>query len=121
MVHSWAMGRDMILDVVFYSSERGNEPVRDWLKDMGTEDRKIIGGDIQTVQFRWPVGMPLVRPMGTGLWEVRSHVSDGCIARVFFIVDDGEMVLLHGIIKKSRTTPAADLKIARGRSDKWNE
>jgi len=109
----------MILDVVFYSSERGNEPVRDWLKSLSRDDCKIVGSDIQTVQFRWPVGMPLVRPMGGGLWEVRSHVSDGCIARVFFIVADGEMVLLHGIVKKSRTTPPGDLTIAKQRRDNW--
>jgi len=110
---------DMILDVTFYRRENGNEPVREWLKSLHRNDCKIIGHDIHAVQFRWPIGMPLVRAMGKGLFEIRSHVSNGCIARVFFIVDDAEMVLLHGMIKKSQSAPKHDLKIADNRRRAW--
>ena len=72
-----------ILTVRFYVSGQGNEPVRDWLRNLPAEDRKAIGEDIKTVQFGWPLGMPLVRKMAAGLWEVRSHIHDG-IARVLF-------------------------------------
>jgi len=113
------MSEAPILDVVFYRSENGNEPARDWLKSMIQADCKIVGGDIQTVQFRWPLGMPLVRKMERDLWKVRSDVTDGCIARVFFTVDADEMVLLHGIVKKSKSTPPNALKIAKRRRDKW--
>ncbi len=113
------MNHEIILDVVFFCSDRGNEPVRQWLKSLHRDDCSIIGHDIQTVQFRWPVAMPLVRNMSKGLWEVRSHISNGCIARVFFMVDDGEMVLLHGIVKKSQSTPQSDLKIANNRRLAW--
>jgi len=107
------------LDVVFYRSENGNEPVRDWLKAMGSDDRKIIGGDIKTVQFRWPLGMPLVRKLDRALWEARSHVSDGCIARVFFTARGDTMALLHGIVKKSRSTPKGDVEIGKRRRNNW--
>jgi len=113
------MNDEMILDVVFFRTESGNEPVREWLREMAAADRKSIGEDVQTVQFRWPLGMPLVRKMETGLWEVRSKVSDGRIARVFFTVIDREMVLLHGIIKKSQKTAAGDLEQAKDRRNKW--
>ena len=103
-----------ILLVVFYRTEAGNEPARDWLKSLKREDRKSIGEDIKTAQFGWPLGMPLIRKLETRLWEVRSHVSQG-IARVIFTVDGQTMVLLHGFIKKSRKTPTGELKTARQR------
>lgn len=103
------------LPAVFYRLPSGREPVRDWLKALGDEDRKIIGEDIKDVEFSWPIGMPLCRPLGRGLWEVRSDVTDGRIARVLFCVEAGRMVLLHGFIKKTQKTPAADLELAIAR------
>ena len=101
------------LPAVFYRSEAGAEPVRDWLKsdEISAEDRRRIGEDIKTVEFGWPVGMPTCRPMGNGLWEVRSSLK-GRIARVLFCINDGRMVLLHGFIKKAQRTPAGDLALA---------
>ncbi len=79
---------------------------------MAPEDRKIIGEDIKDVEFSWPTGMPLVRSLGKGLWEVRSDLTQGRIARVLFCVQHGRMVLLHGFIKKTQKTPDADLELA---------
>lgn len=104
----------MILEVRFYATTKGVEPVRDWLRDLPPESRKIIGDDIKTVQFGWPLGMPLVRSMSGGLWEVRSHLRDG-IARVLFMTHGARMVLLHGFVKKTRGTPNQDLGLARAR------
>ena len=103
-----------LLKVRFYASARGIEPVREWLREMLTADRKILGEDIKTVQYGWPLGMPLVRKMTADLWEVRSTLTQG-IARVFFTVVGTEMVLLHGLVKKTRTTPLAELEIAKKR------
>lgn len=91
-----------MLQVVFFRTASGREPVRLWLLDMEKEARKVIGEDIKLVQFRWPLGMPLVRKLEPDLWEVRSHLNDGRIARVFFTVNRQEMALLHGFIKKSQ-------------------
>ena len=77
--------------------------------------RRLIGLDLQRVQYRWPVGMPLVRPMGNGLFEVRTSLPDGTIARVMFSFHDGELYALHGFIKKAQKTPEADLALARKR------
>jgi phage-related protein len=96
----------------FYRSDAGREPVREWLKDLAPEDRKAIGEDIKDVEFAWPIGMPLVRPLGNGLWEVRSSLSGGRIARVIFTEGHDGMVLLHGFIKKTRKTPKRDLDLA---------
>ena len=76
------------------------------------EDRKAIGEDIKDVEFSWPIGMPLVRPLGNELWEVRSNLARGRIARVIFCVEQGSMVLLHGFMKKSRKTPGQDIDLA---------
>ena len=103
-----------ILAVVFYKSEGGNEPVREWLKGLAREDRKIIGEDLKTVQFGWPLGMPLIRKLEPGIWEVRSRITQG-IARVLFTVEGPTMVLLNGFIKKSQKTQRADLQTARQR------
>ena len=103
-----------ILDVVFYKTEAGNEPVREWLKSLPREDRKAIGEDIKIAQYGWPLGMPLIRKMERGLWEVRSNISAG-IARVIFTVKGAMMILLHGFVKKSQKTPPNELDTARRR------
>lgn len=100
------MNGQPILQVIFFRNPSGREPVREWLKEMDKADRTAIGEDIKLVQFRWPLGMPLVRKLEADLWEVRSHLSDGRIARLFFTVRRTEMVLLHGFIKKSQKTPS---------------
>lgn len=100
------------LDVRFYRSARGVEPVRDWLHALPRDARKAIGEDIKTLQLGWPLGMPLVRKMDAGLWEVRCHMAAG-IARVLFTVEGSTMVLLHGFVKKSAKTPKPELETAR--------
>ncbi len=107
-------GRGPILHVVFFRTQAGNEPVRQWLKGMEREERKILGEDVKTAQYGWPLGMPLIRKLETGLWEVRSHLPQG-IARVLFTVSEGTMVLLHGFVKKSQKTPPEELRTARQR------
>src|SRR5665811_223485 len=106
--------RQPILTVTFYLSGSGNEPVRDWLLDLRREERRTLGQDIKTAQYGWPLGMPLIRKLGPGLWEVRSNIGDG-IARVLFTVTGDTMVLLHGFVKKSQKTPVTDLKTAKQR------
>jgi phage-related protein len=100
----------------FFKNSGGNEPVRDWLKDDLTGDeRKLVGQDIKTVEWGWPIGMPTCRPLGEGLHEVRTNLPHK-IARVLFYIDRYErMVLLHGFVKKSQKTPQSDMGIARAR------
>ena len=100
------------LPASFYAMPSGWEPVRDWLKSLGADDRKVIGEDIKDVEFSWPIGMPLCRPFGNGLWEVRSNLARGRIARTLFCIGNGHMVLLHGFIKKTQQTPAKDMQLA---------
>jgi|SRR3989337_1502176 len=100
-----------VLNVVFYRSDSGNEPVREWLKGQPREDRRQIGEDIKTAQLGWPLGMPLIRKIDKELWEVRTTLERG-ISRVFFTVDNDQMILLHGFIKKSQKTPQNELKTA---------
>lgn len=102
------------LEVRFFKTDGGTEPVRDWLRELTANDRKTIGEDIKTVQFGWPLGMPLVRKMDKDLWEVRIHLENR-IARVLFTVSNGTIVLLHGFVKKTQTTPQSDLKLATDR------
>ena len=102
------------IPAIFFRTEAGSEPVRFWLRLMDAEDRRLIGEDIKAIEFGWPIGMPTCRPMGDGLHEVRTNLTGGRIARVFFYVDRRQrMVLLHGILKKTRTTPSTDLDLAR--------
>ena len=105
------------ISVYFFREVSGNEPVRKWLQGLNDEDRKIIGKDIRIVQTDWPTGLPLVRSMGNKLWEIRSDL-DNRIARTFFILHKGSIVLLHGIIKKSQKTPVNDLELANKRAKK---
>lgn len=102
------------LAIRFFRTDGGSEPVRSWLRELSKEERKAIGDDLRTMQFGWPVEMPLVRKMEIGLWEIRIEFFNR-IARVLFTVVAGEAVLLHGFIKQSRKTPQPDLKTARKR------
>ncbi len=103
-----------ILDVRFYASNSGSEPVREWLKSLPASERRAIGEDIKTVQFGWPLGMPLVRKLAKDLWEIRAHLKDR-IARILFTLVAHKMVLLHGFIKKSQDTPLEELDVAKSR------
>jgi phage-related protein len=123
LYQKWYNGRmveEPRLRVRFYREDSGNEPVREWLKGLPKSERKFVGADIKTVQFRWPVGLPWVRPLGEGLWEVRSRLKNRA-ARVIFAVERGEMILLHGLIKKTQSLPASDLSLARRRQARLKE
>lgn len=100
------------IPAVFYATHTGNEPVREWLLSLDEEDRRVVGIDIATVECGWPVGMPLCRSLGNGLWEIRSSLSARRIARVIFSNVDEQMVLLHGFVKKTQRTPRADIGLA---------
>ena len=109
------------IPVVFYQEDSsGNEPVKKWLLSLTKEDRRRIGNDLRTVQIGWPLGMPLVRSLGGGLWELRSHILHG-IARLMFIMSQGEIVLLHGFVKKTQKTPNEELDLARKRARKYKQ
>jgi len=108
------MPMDRPIPVVFFRLDSGREPVREWLRDLSRENRKTIGEDIKTLQFGWPVGMPLARKMGNDLWELRSTISSG-IARTFFTVYQKKIVLLHSFAKKSQKTPPNELATAKRR------
>jgi phage-related protein len=106
------------LKVVFFRTDTGNEPVREWLKTLSKSDCRIIGTDILTVQYAWPDGRPLVDPLGDGIWEVRSRL-DNRIARTLFALVDQEIVLLHGFIKKQPKTPPDELDLAKKRKKQY--
>ena len=104
---------------IFFRTEAGGEPVREWLRSLSQEDRKRIGEDIKSVEYGWPVGMPVCRPLGNGIYEVRTLLTQGRIARVLFYIDKkSRMVMLHALIKKTRKTPDDDLVLARSNKNK---
>ncbi len=109
------------IEALFYKTNSGNEPVREWLvNDLGKRDRQTVGMDLKDVEYGWPVGMPLCRRITSekGLWEVRSNISGGRIARVLFCIYGGKMILLHGFIKKTQKTPKKDIDLAVKRMKK---
>jgi len=103
------------LGLFFFATEKENEPVREWLKTLSKTDKKIIGEDIKTVQYGWPLGMPLVRSLDQGLWEVRTKLRGSREARVIFFMAEDTMVLANGFIKKTPKTPKAELDLAKSR------
>ena len=103
------------MPAVFVQTRGGSDVVREWLRGLDERDRHAIGLDLMRVQYRWPVGMPLCRPMGEGLWEIRTNLPSNRIARVLFCVMSESIVVLHGFIKKTQKTPDAELALARKR------
>jgi phage-related protein len=109
------------LRVAFYRTPGGAELVRDWLRSLDVRERRAIGTDLLRIQFRWPVGMPLCRAMGDGLWEARTTLPSNRIARVLFVVNRDRIVLLHGFIKKTQKTPDEELALARKRRKEFED
>jgi phage-related protein len=103
------------IQLIFMRTATGHEPVREWLKSLPEGERQAIGKDLLRAQWRWPVGMPLCRPLGDGLWEVRSNLPTKRTARVLLCRYREHLVAVHGFIKKTRATPLADLALARKR------
>lgn len=106
------------IPLAFWRSVSGREPVREWLLDLPRDDKRTVGRDMAAVQFGWPLGLPLCRPLAGGLWEVRSSLPSKREARVFFGFHDEMLVALHAVIKKSRKTAPGDVALARQR---WKE
>jgi phage-related protein len=103
------------IPVTFYRTAAGAEPVRDWLRSLSAEDRRTIGTDLATVQVGWPVGMPLCRSLGGGLWEVRSKLAGNRIARLLFFIADDRIGVVNGFIKKTQKTPPDEMSLAQKR------
>jgi phage-related protein len=110
-----AIDRAPEVSVRFYKSSTGREPALEWLRSLDREDRRAIGLDLMRVQFGWPIGMPLVRSLGDGLWEIRSRLSSQKIARLILCFHQQTLVVLHGFIKKTQKTPFEELKLAKRR------
>jgi phage-related protein len=108
-----------MLSVAFFRTEGGNEPVLDWLRNLDSDDRRIIGEDLRTVQIGWPLGMPLCRPLGDGLFEVRSTLGGNRITRLVFFQHEATLVIVEGFIKKSKATPDDVLKLSRKRKSEY--
>jgi phage-related protein len=121
MVHTWSKRGGVLqenvpeLPVRFYRTGAGREPVLEWLRSLDREDRRVIGLDLMRVQLGWPIGMPLVRSLKEGLWELRSMLPSRRIARLFLCFHENKLVVLHGFIKKTQKTPAEDLNLAKQR------
>ena len=103
------------IPLIFFRTAAGTEPARQWLKGLDEVERQVIGSDLHRAQWRWPVGMPLCRPMGNGLWEIRTDLPTKRIARVLLCLYREHLVVLHGFIKKTRATPDEELATARKR------
>jgi phage-related protein len=103
------------IPLIFFRTAAGTEPVREWLKAPPVPERQAVGKDLLRAQWRWPVGMPLCRAMGNGLWEIRTDLPTKRTARVLLCVYRESLVALDGFIKKTRATPDEDLALARKR------
>jgi phage-related protein len=109
------MARLRPIPLSFWRTASGREPVRDWLRELDKADRAVIGEDLRTLQYGWPIGMPLVRKLADRLWEVRSTLPSKREARLLFTAAENQVVILSGFIKKTQKTPDAELELARRR------
>jgi phage-related protein len=108
------------LRALFFSTDNGREPVRDWLMGLHADERKQIGTDIAYVQFKWPIGKPRVDHLRGPIWEIRTRLPSRN-ARVLFAVAGNELILLHGFIKQTQKTPNVDISLAEARWKEWQD
>jgi phage-related protein len=111
MVHN-IRGCANIFACTFYRTPSGTDVVADWFRGLNKEDRRRVGLDLLRVQENWPIGMPVCKPLGKGLWEIRSALSGNKIARILFFLGDAEICVVHGFIKKTMKTPPQELALA---------
>ena len=114
IIYNHSMERKEPLEAFFYATENGSQPCRDFLLSLSKDDRREVGADIFAVQTGFPMGLPLCKKMESDLWEIRSAITDG-ICRIFFTVDGGKIILLHGFKKKTQKTPPEEISVARNR------
>lgn len=103
------------IPAVFFETSEGIRPVIEWLKALTPAEKNRIGRNIMKVQFAWPIGKPLVDNLGDSLWEIRTQLPTNKIARVIFFMHEGQIILLHGFIKKTQKTPQQEIVLAKKR------
>lgn len=101
----------------FYRTDKGEEPVRSFLKALPKSHMKAIGADIRTLEYGWPIGMPVCKHLDDGIWEVRTSVET-LIYRVLFCLHEQHLVLLNAFLKKTQKTPKRELDLAIERRTK---
>jgi phage-related protein len=108
-----------MFNVLFYETASGNKVVLEFIRDLPAEDRKVVGEDLKTLQMRFPMGLPLCRPLGDGLYELRSTLPSKREFRLIFFFDSlfQTVAVMHALIKKSVKLPKSDLDLARRRKD----
>lgn len=109
------MLHDPPLTVKFYRTDGGNEPVRDWLRNLDGDDKKIIGRDILVVQMTFPNSPSILKPLGDSLWEIKSELGSKRISRIIITTHNNQIVILHGFIKKTQKIPKRALDLAKKR------
>lgn len=101
--------------VVFFAENSGNQPVKEWLQELELDDQRKVGKSALMLQERWPmVSAPLVKSLGNGFFELRINLKNK-IARVIFVVQDKDIILLNGFIKKTQKTPINEIEVAVNR------
>lgn len=120
IMYIYGMERKEPLSTVFFKTEQGNQPCRDFILSLSQDDKREVGARIFEVQKGFPMGLPLVRKMSSDLWEIRVNITDG-ICRIFFTIAEDFMVLLHGFVKKTQKTPQNELITAQNRLKLFKE
>lgn len=115
------MPRQKVLTARFYATSSGAMPVREWLLSLSKKDRIEVGSDIANIEYNWPVGPPQCKSVGGGMFEVRSRISHGRMARVLFFIQKDELFLLHGFIKKTQKTSRQDVDLEKKRKREMEE
>ena len=100
------------MDVRFYRTVGGVEPVREYLRGLPFEERKLVGAAIRSIQTFGLAAPGLVaRHLGGKLWEFKPGDQ-----RVFYCLATGPVVwLLHACRKTSQKTRRSDLEMAKSR------
>lgn len=111
-----------MFQVVFYNTQAGNEVVLNFIRQLPADDKKKVGEDLMTVQIGYPMGLPLCRPLESGLMEVRTSLPSKREIRMIFAFDGRaqRLVVLHAFIKKTQQTPKADLDLAKTRKNEFS-
>jgi phage-related protein len=110
-----------MFQVTFYETEGGNEVVQDFLRKLPRDDRKTIGEDLATLQYGYPMGMPLCKPLRSQIWELRSSLPSKREARLLYFFDSAsqQIIVVHAFIKTTRTTPKSDIDLAEKRKKEF--
>ena len=102
-----------VYKIEFYEKTNGECPVFEFLKTLPPKIKAKIDRDIGILkEFNIKLRVPLVKPLGDGIFELRTQTAGFGVRTLYFFFDGQKIILTNGFIKKTDKTPTKEIEKA---------